>query len=288
MKIQNLLLAMLVTINFIIFEGIRYDLNQNDLLEIYFLDVGQGDSILIKTPNGSFGLIDTGRESNILTALNEINLKIDKFEFVIITHPDADHYEGILELTEYYDIRKLFLNKTKKDGDLYLEVIRKLHLKDIKTFLLYSSTDFTLDSVDFDILWPISLEETYIFDNINDSSTAILITFGNLSMYSAGDLSSQYELESISQLEIQDIDILKVGHHGSKASTSFEFLEKISPEICVVQVGEGNQYGHPNNEILINIQKIGATMLRTDSLGNIKISSNGEFIFLRNGAKIEV
>ena len=271
-KVFLFTLTLLIAINISIWrEFLSYESKLN-YFEFTMLDVGQGDSFLIKTPNNYYGLIDTGRGSKVIEELEkQLPYNYDTLEFVILTHPDADHIEGFLKLVDFFNVKKLFINSSVNDNDIIKEFSTKINFQ---TYSLFDLNDFTLDLVNFDVLWPKMSEYLQVKDK-NDSSVAIAIRYKDLDIYTAGDLPVNYEVQSVENLKFNDFDILKVGHHGSKTSTGIEFLNILKPEISLISVGKNNSYGHPSEEIIGNLGIVKSSIFRTDMDGSISIRSDG-------------
>ncbi len=243
-------------------------------VEIVFMDVGQGDSILIKD-HKTIGLIDAGPNNNI-------SYQIDKFipksrttlDFAIATHLDKDHIEGFLSILDRFKINKFFINTSSKDNELIKELKNKLVLTNTTTYELFSENDFETENLYFDVLWPLkdaSEKES------NENSVAILIKYNKISMFTAGDLGRINEMKSLEKFLDEDIDtnILKIGHHGSKTSTSQDLINFIEPEVAIIPVGKDNSYGHPALDTLDLLEANNIKVLRTDQLHNIKLKTNG-------------
>jgi len=272
-KVLNLLIILAVSINFVLVsETGRF---RNSLLEIYFLDIGQGDSILIKTPDNRYGLIDSGKGMKVLSELAEVMPRFNKvIDFVIATHPDADHIEGFMGVLKNYQIKNFFIGRTDKHNELYEEVKNLIFEKHIKNYSLESANDFSIDGLDFDLVWPDSTNSNKDLSITNETSISFIMKFHNFSVYSAGDLGKENELKSIHS-SLETVDVLKVSHHGSNSSTSKEFLAKLLPKLSVISVGKGNSYGHPTPQVVENIESINSQILRTDESGRITIKTNG-------------
>jgi competence protein ComEC len=250
----------------------------NTNLEITFLDVGQGDSILIKTPENVYGLIDAGRNANVMTQLGKYLPQNQKnFEFVIMTHPDADHIEGFLPIFERYTIENLFLTRTAKHSALFKSLKEVIVDKNIKNYTLHSNNDFQIGDINFNIVWPAKSIDTFAISNTNESSISVLLKYRGYTMYSGGDLGIENEQKSLQNLDFEEmpVDILKAGHHGSKNSSSMEFLTKLKPKVTIFSAGKDNSYGHPHNEVLSRVEHISSKILRTDQNLSIKISTDG-------------
>ncbi|MFS8130906.1 MAG: ComEC/Rec2 family competence protein [Candidatus Dojkabacteria bacterium] len=246
--------------------------------EMDVLNIGQGDSILIKTPGNHYGLIDTGRDSKVLSELSQtLPLGRTYLDFVILTHPDADHIGGVDDILENYKVNALFFNKNIKTNELLDEIKSKIEETNTKNYSIDMFNDFTLDGIYFDVIWPQDHAKTYTFDNSNDISTSILIKYDGYKILSSGDLPSDFEAPSLADLPPEDVDIdfLKVSHHGSRFSTNLDFLKQIKPEYAFISVGAGNTYGHPTDEVLSNLEAEHSNVLRTDKDGRISLVIKG-------------
>lgn len=274
--IIKLILIFLLLLNFSYWTQYFSFKSKGGLMEVTMLDIGQGDSILIKTPNNFYGLIDAGKVNFILDELSEqMPFNYKKLDFVIMTHPDADHVEGYIEILKRYQVDKVFIQKNLKENELLAEIEKILKEKNIDNYALSELTDFSIDEVEFDVTWPKSINSIYEIEDSNELSTAIKISYKNFDMFSAGDLGGEFELESIEQINSKDIDVLKVGHHGSKSSSSIEALELLQPEISLISVGLNNSYGHPAGEIIENLNKVNSEIFRTDIDGRVNLATNG-------------
>lgn len=271
------ILTVLVLLNGYVWQP--YVGRDSGLLEVQVLDVGQGDSILVRTPDGLYGLIDGGKGDKVLAQLNEVlPWGQRRLDFVISTHPDLDHFEGLIPVMERYDIGALFWTKTDKDIPAYQALKDVVVRKHITNYRISSDYDFRLGCcVDFDVLWPLTTSNTYHVEDANDYSVAVLLKYKDFSMYMGGDLGGDLESQSVSALASDAVDVLKVGHHGSKTSSSLSFLDVIKPKLAIISVGE-NSYGHPAPQVLNNLSSVGAAVWRTDLLGRITITTPGDLL----------
>lgn len=250
---------------------------QNTNFCITVLDIGQGDSILLKTNRNKFILVDSGKENFVLEKIQEVlpyNFK--KIDLLILTHVDADHIEGTLGLIKSYEIGKIYLNLPVNVSPLLSELLHQINERGIPLEKLYSKDDFFLDGIFFNTLWPEEESFPKISKDTNNASIAIKLTYGITDIFMGGDLPSEFE-DQLSA-EIEDIEILKAGHHGSKTSTSKSFLNKLKPEISIISAGLNNSYGHPHAEVLNNLQEENSSIFRTDLDGNIKLELDGKNI----------
>ncbi|PIR54652.1 competence protein ComE [Candidatus Peregrinibacteria bacterium CG10_big_fil_rev_8_21_14_0_10_36_19] len=242
-------------------------------LHVYFLDVGQGDSIFINTPNGKQMLIDGGAGNKIIYELAEIMPFFDrKIDVVVLTHPDKDHVGGLVEVLGRYDVEKVVISGVESESSDYLEFLRRA--KNSEVIYQNDKIDFDFDGVFVDFLFPFdSLFGEHIFA-MNDSSIVIKLVYKDVKILLTGDLETDGEKELLEANVDLKADILKVGHHGSKTSSSMDFLEAIFPEIAVIQCGKNNKFGHPYPGVLENLQNAGIEKIyRNDIDGRL------EFIF---------
>ena len=232
--------------------------------DVYYLDVGQGDSSLLRLNNLNI-LIDTGdkNEEKIITFL--YSLGISKLDYIIITHGEKDHMGKSIDIVNDIKVNNVIFN-CGPYNDLEKELIQLLKKKDI----YYSSCNKEL------IINNIKLQFLYTreYDNENDNSNVIYLEFNNHKLLFMGDAGAEREKDILNKYNLKDIDFLKVGHHGSKTSSSNEFINKISPEYSIISVGKNNKYGHPNKEVL-DILKA-SEIYRTDEDGSVmfKIKDN--------------
>lgn len=265
--------------------GLNIELKKIEKLssdEVIFLDIGQGDAILVNS-NNITGLIDTGPGTAISEKLaRELPLLKSVLDFVILTHYDQDHIEGFLRIADEYKIEHLFLTYLTRENDLINQLKNKISQKNIPTFLLKDGNDFKLNNLKFHILWPNdnTLKEA---KDSNDFSIAVEISKGNCNLFTAGDLPSSFETRTTSRLIDKNVEVLKLGHHGSRTSTSEEFINEIKPSIGIISAGENNKYGHPHKEVLELLAKYNILTFNTfkDNIevtfekDSIQIYSNG-------------
>lgn len=244
--------------------------------EVYFLNVGQGDSEFVKIGNVGF-LIDAGRDNQISANLEKIipffNKKID---VVFISHAERDHAGGIFDLINNYDIRSFIFNG--ENIEIWPEIKSILDEKNIPYFSFKSGDLVKFGDNKILAIWP---TEEFLSQKHDDNDSSLVLRFeGNdFSSLFTGDISSKAE-NLISGLGINS-DILKVSHHGSKYSSSERFLNAVSPKISVIEVGK-NSYGHPTREAMDRIISAGSKIFRTDLNGVIKIDFEGEKLMVYN------
>ena len=231
---------------------------------IYFIDVNQGDSALIRYKNKNI-LIDTGGRYNKEIYKDSIlffkSIGVKKIDYLILTHGDFDHMGESINLVNNFKVDKVIFN-CGPYNELEQDLIRVLDKKKIE----YDACINEIDNLYF--------LQTKEYDNENDNSNVIYMELNNYKFLFMGDASITTEKEIINKYNLPSIDVLKVGHHGSKTSSSKTFINEINPKYSIISVGKNNRYGHPNKEVLNNLDN--SKIYRTDEDGSImfKIKNN--------------
>jgi competence protein ComEC len=244
-------------------------------LEIDFLDVGQGDAIFIQAPNGNQILLDAGPNKKVLSELGKVMPFYDrKIDLIIESHPDNDHIAGLISVFERYKVGAIMDSGVVADTPVYKELENEIKNTGTRKILATRGMRVNMgDGVYLDVLLP-------VVNNSNLSShngmVVLKLNYGDNSFLLAGDMESKMEKYLLTIDKNIKSDVLKIGHHGSKTSTSEAFLGYVSPQYAVISVGADNRYGHPHQEILDRLNQFGIPILRTDQQGRIKITSNGE------------
>jgi competence protein ComEC len=247
------------------------------LMYVNFIDVGQGDSILIQTPNGKNILIDAGSSSFQTSIANCLKSKgISKIDLLIATHPHADHIGGMSYIVENFDIGLIYMPKattTTKTFETLLTTIKN------KGLVINSAKAGTIIDIDNALVIRILAPVSSGYSDLNQYSAVIKITYKNNSFLFMGDAGESSELEILNSGSNIITDVLKIGHHGSSTSTSQSFLSATSSRYAVISVGEGNTYGHPTDQTLTRINAEGIRIFRTVISGTIVLSSDGQNIY---------
>ena len=251
-------------------------------LKVDFLNVGQGDSAFIQTPEGHQILIDGGPTSAVLGKISQRMPFWDKtLDLVILTHPESDHMNGLLDVLKRYKADYILWNGVKKNASEYnawIDILQKQKKMGAKIIIAQSNQEIIAGNVLIDTLFPFkSLEDQEIKNTSNDTCVVSHLIYGKESFLFTGDLSSKGEAELVNAKSNIASDILKVGHHGSKYSTSDLFLENVKPKVAVIEVGK-NTYGHPTPEVLQRLEKFGIKVFRTDKDGDVNFVSDGNTI----------
>lgn len=242
-------------------------------LTVHYMDIGQGDATLI-TCDGSSMLIDAGN-NNKGTAVQMYLQKqgITQLDYVIGTHPDADHIGGLDVVITKFDCKTVFLTDEKKNTRTYEDVIDALKYKNITATEPVVGTSYALGGAEFTIVGPVNKAE-----DSNDNSIAILLQYGDTRFYFEGDASEKEEADILGTGMDVRADVYKIGHHGSRTSTSDAMLAAVDPVSAVISAGEGNSYGHPHAEVLNKLRAKGVQVYRTDEQGTIVASSDGQTV----------
>lgn len=242
-------------------------------LSVHYIDIGQGDATLITCGEDAM-LIDAG-DNDKGTALQSylLNQNITELDYVIGTHPDADHIGGLDVVITKFDCKTILLTEEEKDTKTYEDVISAMDYKGYKKTLPVPGDTYPLGDASFTILAPL-LENA----DSNDNSIALLLTYGNTRFYFEGDAGEEEEGQILSSGADVAADVYKIGHHGSKTSTTDNMLNAVNPSCAVISAGEGNRYGHPHAEVLNKLRSAGIKTFRTDEQGTVVASSDGKNI----------
>lgn len=248
----NLKKIFIIYLSFLYF---RCNFDKNNY--VYFIDVGQGDSALIVTKNNKSILIDTGgkvgsnyslMKSNVIPFFKSIGIR--KLDYLFITHGDYDHAGYGIDLVNNFNVKNRFTNKGK-----YNLLEKKLNVKS------FNNSYIKIDNVEIYSL------NSKLYNNENSDSLVLLVIIDNYKLLFMGDASINTEKDIMNNYDIGDVFILKVGHHGSKTSSSEEFINSVNPKYSIISVGKNNKFGHPNKEVLDNLSN--SKIYRTDTDGSI-------------------
>ena len=240
-------------------------------LKITYLDVGQADSILIEE-NNEYMLIDAGNNEDGPYLVNYFkSLGIEKFEYVIGTHAHEDHIGGMDDIIKNFSIGTFYMPEVLTTTKTFEDVLDALEEKQVA---------FNSPEIDKSFTFADTTIETLYIDNnskdLNDSSIVLRLKYGTNTFLFTGDASTKVEKKLLDK-NIKS-DVLKVGHHGSRYSTSKAFLDKVNPTYAIISVGENNTYKHPHDEIIKRLENKNIKIYRTDESGSIVAESNGSII----------
>ena len=256
-------------------------------LHVTFLDVGQGDAAVITTPRGRIQLIDTGRidlegkwdmgERVITPYLKRRG--INRIDSLLLTHPDADHIGGATTLLKSFHVSTLFENELDDKKPLFHEIQSIAKIRGVNRVVLREGSTLQLDDAVLEyVLSPFSASATM---KDNDRGIALLLDYGKCKLLFMADVESSTEARLVHNSVDLHADLLKVGHHGSRTSTTPEFLSAVSPSYAIISVGAHNRYGHPSLDVVDRLSDANIKVSRTDLNGAVVVDSDGSSITVR-------
>ncbi|MCG2687578.1 MBL fold metallo-hydrolase [Candidatus Parcubacteria bacterium] len=261
---QILIIACAIAV-VVIFQAYQYQSWWRSDVSVWVFDVGQGDAIFIDAKTDV--LVDGGPSSCVIEKLSQVLPFWDRsLDFIVNTHPHADHLAGLVDVLRRYQVDEVWTS-----GQVYETGVSGAFegmSENIHKIVMVGSSIQLQEDVKLEVLWPNTSLEGKIFDDPNDGSIVLLLTCFNSRILLTGDLGSD-QLEQIINY-VGDIDVLKVGHHGSSASSSDKFLQAIDPEVAIISVGE-NDYGHPSQIVLDRLESEDAVIYRTDINGDTRV-----------------
>jgi competence protein ComEC len=236
---------------------------------VHFIDVGQGDAILIDLEDTEV-LIDGGdRAPGVVSYLKGC---VDgPLELMIATHPHADHIGGLIDVLAAFEVLEIWHNGDTATSKAYIDFMAAVKAENARVFQAVRGNTIEADGLAFRVLHPENLQGT-----ANNNSIVLYLAFGEIDFLFAGDAEQEAEASMLSAGLIPDVEILKVGHHGSRTASSQAFLAKAKPEFAIYMAGAGNSYGHPHSETIASLNQIGANILGTDTYGTVIVVTDGK------------
>lgn len=242
------------------------------VLTVHFMDVGQGDGIFIELPSGKCMLIDAGESNQAGKIIDYIhNLGYDSIDYMVATHPHSDHIGGMADVISAIPVKNAYISPASNVTIQYTNMLAALvdcgtEAEKVKAGYIISDDDVKIEVV---------APKTDTFDNFNDASVVILLTYKDNKFLFTGDAEKSEEDGIWSNIKC---DVLKIGHHGSVSSTSANFLKKTEPTYAVISCAVGNYYGHPHKEVTDRLKSARVKLFRTDLQGDIVFTSDGNNI----------
>jgi competence protein ComEC len=242
----------------------------NELI-VHYLDVGQGDSEILQCGNQTM-LIDAGTNDSTNILIQDIkDLRITRFDIVIATHPHEDHIGGMEAVIKQFDIGTIYMPDVTTNTATFTAMLKEIKNKNLTPVHPTAGMVFNLGNAQCTVLAPNSAT----YSDMNNYSIVVRVVFGSNSFLFTGDAEKLSEDEMLAKGYNLQADILKIGHHGSDTATSPAFLVAVSPKYAVIEVGTGNDYGHPHTITLQKLTAAGVTIYRTDLNGTVTVASNG-------------
>lgn len=242
-------------------------------LTIHYIDVGQADCILIQNQSKN-ALIDAGNQADFPIIQDYLdNLHVKTIDTFILTHPHEDHIGSAAKIVQNYSIGTVYMTDAASRSRVYTLLMEALDAKRIAPIYPEPGDNFSIGKTAFTFLGPV---ETY--DDLNSMSLVVRADFGSKSFLFTGDCTDEAEKDMLAEGVNLQSDVLKVGHHGSRDSSTYVFLRAVNPVYSVISVGEGNDYGHPTDEALSRLNDVGSTLFRTDKSGTIIATCDGNDI----------
>jgi len=281
MKFSSLIFSALIFLNIFVWYWALTG-GPSEALNVYFLDVGQGDSSLIVLPGGPKILIDGGPDKSVLHELDKALSPTDRYiDLIILSHPQLDHFAGLISVANRYRVGAFIYNGRPGEMLAWRDLEKVLNEEKIPVVILsagdkitYKENAMEILSPDDDLIKRAELNETTIIVKLVSSGIKTLFT---------GDINFDTESKLVDKFDV-DVDVLKVAHHGSKYSSGLEFLEEATPLISVIQVGK-NKYGHPTETAMNRLAQVGSSIYRNDEQGTIHMKAEDGLInvFIGNG-----
>lgn len=249
----------------------------NGLFSAHFIDVGQADATLLRSPDGEFMLVDCGTTDSAEYLIKYLEyIGVDSLEYLLITHPHEDHYGGAERVINSYPVENFIIGDGFEDTypfDKYIDMLEENNFGE-ETKIIHANIndkfDFA-DCADFMIISPKRAD----YEDLNESSLCLKLIFGNTSFLFTGDAEKSSEKAMLASGYDLRADVFQAGHHGSSTSNTLSFVEAVNPVYAVISCEKDNEYGHPHTEALENLKSVGAQILRTDTISDIVITSDG-------------
>jgi|SRR5699024_8099990 len=241
-------------------------------LDVHFIDVGQGDAILMQTygENGVNVLVDAG-DWNKKEAVEYLDdLDIDTLDLVVGSHPHADHIGQLDKIISEYDVEEVWMSGDVATSQVFERVIDAIDESGASYVEPEAGDHYTVGDIEIDILSPAELK-----GDLNNGSIVMRVDYGEVSFLLTGDAEGKAEKDMLERGEDLEVDILKAGHHGSDTSSTEEFIQEVNPDVVVMQVGKDNKYSHPMQSVLDRFIDVGAEMYSTKDNGTVIIETDG-------------
>ena len=280
MKSKSLIKIFLIFLLLIYVNGC----SDEKLFSVHIIDVGQGDSIFIQTPENKRILMDAGDEDAEHTVYSYLKRRgVKKIDVLIATHPDTDHIGSMDYIIDKFKISHFYMPEAKTDSEAFYNLLDSCKDKNLKIEYLTKGDVLKIDSsTSMEILSP-----STITDKNNLNSIVSLLNYKGYEFLFTGDAEKENESEILSSCNLPDIEFLKAGHHGSSSSSTDEFIAKLKPEAVAISCGYNNDYGHPHRSVLDTFRENGSVVYRTDKNGTLVFYCDENGIFTKKKYKTE-
>lgn len=252
----------------------------DNTLIAHFIDVGQGDSTYIQLPDGKNMLIDSGEyeyENTVTSYLREQGC--ERIDYLVATHPHTDHMGCMAGIIHNFEIGGIYMPDAVNNTAAFEKMLDEIERKNLSVYKTVRGMEISgSDEYKITVLSP---EEGEQYDDLNNYSIVLKLTFGNTSFMFTGDAETKVENSMLESGMDLSADVLKVGHHGSSSSSSYRFLEAVNLRFAVISVGKDNSYNHPNGKVLERIKRFGTKVYRTDQDGTVVMVSDGNKISVK-------
>ncbi len=275
----------------------QYVVFHDGKLHVVVCDVGQGDGIYIRSPDGSDILVDSGPDSAILSCLSRHMPFWDRvIDIAIITNADLDHYGGFIEVLKNYAVKEFVTTDIGKNDKMFDNLIKEVVLRRISTRVMWSDDILRDKKIQLVSLWPTQESLSLVnsqpvkgravlgsrtVNSLNPYSLVLALTYGSFDVLLTGDIQPPATDELALRIGGGEIEVLKVPHHGSKNGLTKKLLEVTSPELAIISAGRKNKFGHPAQQTLQLLKDFSVPLLRTDQRGDIEVVSDGKTWIVR-------
>jgi competence protein ComEC len=255
--------------------------DSDELLHVYMFDVGQGDSLFVKTPEHTM-IIDGGPDSSVVYEVGKVLPFFEhEIDYMILSHPHNDHVNGLNDIIDRYVIGEVFHSGVLHTLPSYTSWLQKIIDHDIATTVIKEPRIITLsDGVELHFLAPVEDFAAEEIDSLNNASLVLKVVYKDTSYLFTGDMERELEAELLAAGVDVTANVLKVGHHGSISSTTQEFLSAVAPEVALISAAEDSPYGHPHDEIIDRLESYNIEIYQTGFDGTVHLVSDGEYIWV--------
>lgn len=274
------IISVIVAIALYIFGELYYLHIRDGEVQLHFIDVGQGDAALILTDSAAV-LVDAGTTDSGGKVAAYVKNYTDSLDYMILSHPHEDHIGGAEDVIENVDVKNVIMPNKVEDSICFDRTLDAIEKENATVHPADAGGTYDIDGIRMEILSPYANKD---YEETNNVSIVVKITYGCTSFLFTGDAEKPIEEELLKSGADLDCDVLKVGHHGSSTSSSRDFVEAVSPDIAVISCGKDNSYGHPHYEVTNLMKSLDITVLRTDKQGSIVLSSDGYEVIVKRSS----